>query len=468
MRRITRPALRAAVLSFLVPLVLFAGRPCLARVPAPSLAQEATVVEPHQKLHVVSMSSTRYIGALLNNALNMERLGMPLDVVYALDHLTLSLCLSALRTSTTRCEHLESTSTVASAAHAAAEEADAAVGPRRSLQSDGKKKTAGDAKKPMGQNKGAKGATSGSAKASVEETTSYVRNLKLKFTIFQRELDAMETNQTMLFLDATAFILNRDCVEHLRESSIDITAESGFSCPTNVVEQLGVSANTGFLMMRKSEALEQFVASMRDGECSMLCCEQQIFNEKMMHSNFTWLDSTNTTATFDVPYTPAKDTHKEGVRQSHSSLSVHFLDPHLWTRNQHARKKSNMCLYHPKTPYSDPPPDFRSYMSEMGFWLVDAWSLLEVHWWPRVRTWLHKNVKLVGEYNFPNLSLSHATVRKQSQLQQAGDDQQAELEQHCHKAAEKIATATQLESPPACACAPHLQGGYVAAPCNLA
>lgn len=73
----------------------------------------------------------------------------------------------------------------------------------------------------------------------------------------------METNQTMLFLDATAFILNRDCVEHLRESSIDITAESGFSCPTNVVEQLGVSANTGFLMMRKSEALEQFVASMR-------------------------------------------------------------------------------------------------------------------------------------------------------------------------------------------------------------
>lgn len=72
MRRITRPALRAAVLSFLVPLVLFAGRPCLARVPAPSLAQEATVVEPHQKLHVVSMSSTRYIGALLNNALNME------------------------------------------------------------------------------------------------------------------------------------------------------------------------------------------------------------------------------------------------------------------------------------------------------------------------------------------------------------------------------------------------------------
>lgn len=115
----------------------------------------------------------------------IQRLGMPLDVVYALDHLTLSLCLSALRTSTTRCEHLESTSTVASAAHAAAEEADAAVGPRRSLQSDGKKKTAGDAKKPMGQNKGAKGATSGSAKASVEETTSYVRNLKLKFTIFQ-------------------------------------------------------------------------------------------------------------------------------------------------------------------------------------------------------------------------------------------------------------------------------------------
>ena len=61
------------------------------------------------KIHVVTMFSARYTGALANNALNMQRLGLPYNTIYALDSASLSLCISAFRTSFTICEPLHAT-----------------------------------------------------------------------------------------------------------------------------------------------------------------------------------------------------------------------------------------------------------------------------------------------------------------------------------------------------------------------
>ena len=70
------------------------------------LPSPVAFVERTPKIHVVTMFSSRYTGALTNNALNMQRLGLPYNSIYALDTLSLSLCISALHSPSTACEHL--------------------------------------------------------------------------------------------------------------------------------------------------------------------------------------------------------------------------------------------------------------------------------------------------------------------------------------------------------------------------
>ena len=86
-------------------------------------------------------------------------------------------------------------------------------------------------------------------------------------------------NSTLLFLDATAFLLNTECVEGIQNMEVDIVAESAFVCPHDVVTKIGKSANTGVVLLRKTPTLVELLASMESASCSLLCCEQQIFNE---------------------------------------------------------------------------------------------------------------------------------------------------------------------------------------------
>ena len=129
----------------------------------------------------------------------------------------------------------------------------------------------------------------------------------------------------------------------------------------------------------------------------------------LVRKNFSWTDKEQTTAVFEVDLGDKSQELSSGTDLESSlstasrSLSIHFLDPDIWSRNRKSRSSRDLCLYHPKTPYSKDAPNFRGYMAPIGCWLADAWSLLNGEWWGRAQSWLKHHLNIVGSYNFPSL-----------------------------------------------------------------